>query len=144
MLFQVHLLFYQRTLFLPLPFPEKIYLVYGNNQYQYCYLADQYPKAVNWDIDNILIVTIDIEVACENGFPNPEQAIEPHLSITVKNHQNKQFVVWGGGLGGGLGGGSGRPYVAIPGFGGGLGGGPVRRRRCEDRNKGRAAAQAHA
>ena len=37
-----------------------------------------------------------------------------------------------------------RPYVAIPGFGEGLGGVTVRRRRCEDRNKGRAAAQAHA
>ena len=70
-------------------------LVYGNNQFQYCYLADQYPKAVNWDIDNILIVTIDIEVACENGFPSPEVAEEPLLSITVKNHQNKKFVVWG-------------------------------------------------
>ena len=37
-----------------------------------------------------------------------------------------------------------RPYVAIPRFGGGLGGDPVRRRRFEDRNKGRAAAQAQA
>jgi DNA polymerase elongation subunit (family B) len=70
-------------------------LVYGNNQFHYCYLADQYPKTVNWDIDNILVVTIDIEVACENGFPSPEKAEEPLLSITVKNHQNKKFVVWG-------------------------------------------------
>ena len=31
----------------------------------------------------------------ENGFPSPEQAIEPLLSITVKNHQSKKFVVWG-------------------------------------------------
>ena len=76
-------------------YKDQSHLVYGNNQYQYCYLADQFPKSVNWDIDNILIVTIDIEVACENGFPNPEQAIEPLLSITVKNHQNKKFVVWG-------------------------------------------------
>tara|TARA_Y100000361_G_scaffold99812_1_gene89590 strand:- start:2067 stop:4565 length:2499 start_codon:yes stop_codon:yes gene_type:complete len=76
-------------------YKDQSHLVYGNNQYHYCYLADQFPKSVNWDIDNILIVTIDIEVACENGFPNPEQAIEPLLSITVKNHQNKKFVVWG-------------------------------------------------
>ena len=38
---------------------------------------------------------MDIEVACENGFPNPENAIEPLLSITIKNHQNKQILVWG-------------------------------------------------
>ena len=37
-------------------------------------LMNQYPNGVNWDIDNILIVTIDIEVACENGFPSPEQS----------------------------------------------------------------------
>ena len=76
-------------------YKDQSHLVYGNNQFQYNYLADQYPNGVNWDIDNILIVTIDIEVACENGFPSPEQAIEPLLSITVKNHQNKKFVVFG-------------------------------------------------
>jgi DNA polymerase elongation subunit (family B) len=40
-------------------------------------------------------VTIDIEVECENGFPKPEDAIEPILAITVKNHQSKRIVVWG-------------------------------------------------
>ena len=59
------------------------------------YIADEYPSYVKWDIDKILVVTMDIEVACENGFPNPEQAIEPLLSITIKNHQNKQILVWG-------------------------------------------------
>ena len=48
-----------------------------------------------WDKDQILIVTIDIEVECENGFPNPQDAAEPLLSITMKNHQNKKIVVWG-------------------------------------------------
>ena len=52
--------------------------------YAYNYIAEQYPNDVNWDIDQILIVTIDIEVQCENGFPNPKDAIEPLLSITVK------------------------------------------------------------
>ena len=32
--------------------------------YAYNYIAEQYPNNVNWDIDNILIVTIDIEVQC--------------------------------------------------------------------------------
>ena len=70
-------------------------LVYGSTMYAYNYIAEQYPKVVDYDIDNILIVTIDIEVQCENGFPNPKDAIEPLLSITVKNHQTKKFVVWG-------------------------------------------------
>jgi len=70
-------------------------LVFGNTQYPYCYLADSYPNQIDWDIDNILIATIDIEVQCENGFPSPEIAAEPMLSITIKNHQSKNIVVFG-------------------------------------------------
>ena len=70
-------------------------LIYGSTMYAYNYIADEYPKRVDYDIDQILIVTIDIEVQCENGFPNPRDAAEPLLSITVKNHQSKKFVVWG-------------------------------------------------
>ena len=71
------------------------HLVYGNTLYQYSYIADQYPNRVDWDMEKLLIVTIDIEVECENGFPNPKDAIEPLLSITIKNHQSKEIVVWG-------------------------------------------------
>ena len=70
-------------------------LVFGNNLYQYNYLADQYPNRVDWDMEKLLIVTIDIEVQCENGFPDPEKALEELLSITIKNHQTKEIVVWG-------------------------------------------------
>ena len=70
-------------------------IVFGNTQYPYCYISDQYPDDVPWDKDQLLIVTIDIEVECENGFPNPEDAAEPMLSITMKNHQNKKIIVWG-------------------------------------------------
>ena len=70
-------------------------IVFGNTQYPYCYIADKYPDDVPWDKDQLLIVTIDIEVECENGFPNPKDAAEPMLSITMKNHQNKKIIVWG-------------------------------------------------
>ena len=70
-------------------------LVYGNTQYPYCYIADTYKGTVNWDMDQILIVTIDIEVQCENGFPSVSEAQEELLSITLKNHQNKKIVVGG-------------------------------------------------
>ena len=76
-------------------YEDQPHLIFGNTLFQYNYIADEYPSFVKWDVDKILIVTIDIEVACENGFPNPEDAIEPLLSITIKNHQNKQIVVWG-------------------------------------------------
>ena len=60
-------------------YKEQPHMVYGNTMFAYSYLADEYPNSVEWDIDKILIVTIDIEVECENGFPNPEKAEEPLL-----------------------------------------------------------------
>ena len=47
---------------------------------------------VDWDADQILIVTIDIEVDIENGFPNETK---DHYYQLLKNHQNKRIVVWG-------------------------------------------------
>ena len=70
-------------------------LVYGNTQFAYNYISDTYSGIVNWDLDKILMVTIDIEVQCENGFPSVKEAKEEMLSITVKNHQNKKIVVFG-------------------------------------------------
>ena len=70
-------------------------LIYGNTLYQYSYLAEQYPNRIEWDIEKLLMVTIDIETECENGFPNVEDAIEKLISITIKNHQSKEIIVWG-------------------------------------------------
>ncbi len=70
-------------------------LIYGNTQYPYTYISDNYRKRVDWDLEKILIVTIDLEVQCENGFPSPRLAEEELLSITIKNHQTKRIVVWG-------------------------------------------------
>ena len=70
-------------------------LVYGNTQFSYNYISDTYSGQVDWDLEKILVVTIDIEVECENGFPSANLAEEPMLSITVKNHQNKKIVVFG-------------------------------------------------
>ena len=70
-------------------------LACGNTLFSYNYIADKFPNYVKWDTDNILIVTIDIETECENGFPDPKLAEEPLISITLKNHQTKKIVVWG-------------------------------------------------
>ena len=70
-------------------------IIFGNTQYSYCWIADEYPNRIDWDLDKMLMITLDIEVECENGFPKPEDAAEPLLSITLKNHQTKRIVVWG-------------------------------------------------
>ena len=75
-------------------YKDQPHLLYGSTNYAYSFLYENYPD-LDWQFDQILIATIDIEVACENGFPNPHDAEEPLLSITIKNHANKQIFVWG-------------------------------------------------
>jgi len=57
--------------------------IYGNNRFEYAYIADQHQGMVEWDQDKILIGVIDIEVSSENGFPNPYDANEPITAITI-------------------------------------------------------------
>ena len=70
-------------------------IIYGMERYPYVWIADNYEGIVDWTLDKILMLTIDIEVASENGFPDPELANEQVLCITVKNHRTKKIVVWG-------------------------------------------------
>jgi len=70
-------------------------LVYGMERYPYTWIAENYEGVLDWDISKLRTITIDIEVACENGFPDPEEASEEMLCITVKNQSNKEIIVWG-------------------------------------------------
>ena len=76
-------------------YDEQPELVYGMERYPFTWIADNYPGIIDWDIKKLNILTIDIEVQCENGFPDPRAADEELLCITVKNHSNKQILVWG-------------------------------------------------
>jgi DNA polymerase elongation subunit (family B) len=58
--------------------------VYGNSRFDYAYIAEEYPDDILWDVNKILIAYLDIEVASENGFPEPRQANEQITAITVK------------------------------------------------------------
>ena len=68
---------------------------YGNTRYQYPFIADEFRGKIDWDIKQIRILTIDIECESENGFPNSDEAIEPLISITVKEHTTKKIIVFG-------------------------------------------------
>ena len=58
--------------------------IYGNNKYEYAFIAETYPDDVEWDINKINICNIDIEVESDNGFPEPALANEKIISITMK------------------------------------------------------------
>lgn len=57
--------------------------IYGNQNYAYSFIADNFPEAIEWDIEKLAIDVIDIETGSENGFPNPRQAPEPVTAITI-------------------------------------------------------------
>lgn len=58
--------------------------LYGNTQYEYTYIADEFPNEIAWNINDLIIATIDIEVGSENGFPDSKNANEEITAITLK------------------------------------------------------------
>jgi len=67
--------------------------VFGNNRYEYAYIADEYPDDILWDAGKILTAYLDIEVGSENGFPEPRDANEEITAITLKIKGN--YFVFG-------------------------------------------------
>lgn len=57
--------------------------VYGNNRYEYTFIADQNSDDVLWDAKYIRIAYLDIEVSSANGFPEPREATEEVTAITI-------------------------------------------------------------
>jgi DNA polymerase elongation subunit (family B) len=69
--------------------------VYGNSNYAYQYISDNYEHDVNWDMEQIKVFTIDIETSTENGFPDIKSANEEILLITVKELATKRIITFG-------------------------------------------------
>ena len=70
--------------------------IYGNDRYICQYISDMYPEdEIKFDINKIKLVTIDIEVASENGFPDVESAAEEVLLITIQDYNTKNIRTWG-------------------------------------------------
>ena len=70
--------------------------IYGNDRYIYQYISEIYPEdELKFDINQINLTTIDIEVASENGFPDVESAAEEVLLITLQDYNTKQIRTWG-------------------------------------------------
>jgi DNA polymerase elongation subunit (family B) len=79
------------------------FTVYGNDNYKAQYISETYPEdEIKFDIKKIRLVTIDIEVASENGFPNVFDCAEELLAITLQNYATKNIICFAS-----------RPYVNI-------------------------------
>jgi len=70
--------------------------IYGNDRYIYQYISEKYPQdEVKFDISKIKLVTLDIEVASEQGFPDVESCQEEILAITIQDYTTKKIITWG-------------------------------------------------
>lgn len=69
--------------------------IYGNTNYIAQFVAEKFPNEIKFDPSLINITTIDIEVASDEGFPEPEQANYPITAITIKNNIDNTFYVFG-------------------------------------------------
>ena len=68
--------------------------VYGYERFVYQYISENFVEEVEYNINQMKIYALDIEVQCENGFPNVEEAAEEMLSITIKDMVTKQYYCW--------------------------------------------------
>ena len=68
--------------------------VHGYERFVYQYIRQEFPDDVDYNINQMKIFALDIEVQCENGFPDVEAAAEEMLSITIKDMVSKEFFVW--------------------------------------------------
>ena len=70
--------------------------IYGNDRYIYQYISEKYPEdEIKFDISKIKLVTLDIEVASEEGFPDVESCSEEILAITIQDYTTKKITTWG-------------------------------------------------
>ena len=68
--------------------------VHGYERFVYQFIAQEFPDDIDYNIKQMKIFALDIEVQCENGFPDVEAAAEEMLSITIKDMVTKEYFVW--------------------------------------------------
>ena len=69
--------------------------IHGNTNYIAQYVQEKYPGTIEFNRDIINVTTIDIEVASDEGFPEPQYADHPVITITLKNNIDNIYYVWG-------------------------------------------------
>ena len=72
------------------------FTIYGNDRYICQYISEKYPEdELKFDITKIKVVTLDIEVSAEEGFPDTLSCSEEVLCITIQDYATKQIMTWG-------------------------------------------------
>lgn len=66
--------------------------IFGMSNWVYPFIRDEFPGQIDFDSSLISVVTIDIEVAADEGFPSVELASKPITAITLRK-KDKSVVL---------------------------------------------------
>jgi len=69
--------------------------IFGNTNFVAQFVAEEFPAIIDFDPKFIDVGNIDIEVASDEGFPEPDEAKYPVISIAYMSSKHKAFFVWG-------------------------------------------------
>jgi hypothetical protein len=69
---------------------------HGSKSYVSQYISETYPN-IQWDRSKLIIYTLDIEVASDEGFPDIRSANSPITSLTIHNSVKDIYYVFGTG-----------------------------------------------
>lgn len=69
--------------------------IYGNTNYIAQFVAETFNHEIKFDRNGVRIHYLDIEVASDAGFPEPEKAAHPVISIAIKDSVYNRYYVWG-------------------------------------------------
>ena len=69
--------------------------IFGNDRYIPAFINDEFPGDIEFNRNQINVTSIDIDVASDEGFPEPGAANYPIISICLKNNIDNTYYVWG-------------------------------------------------
>ena len=69
--------------------------IHGQTNFTLQFLSTYFARNIEFDRDLVKVATIDFEVASDQGFPLPEEAKHPVISIAYRTNHSKSYEVWG-------------------------------------------------
>ncbi len=69
--------------------------IFGSDRHITTFINEEYPGTIEFNRNLINVTTMDIEVASDDGFPEPDTAEHPIISIAIKNNIDNTYYVWG-------------------------------------------------
>ena len=60
--------------------------VYGMTNYAMQFIAETFPNDIKFEREHVRLLNIDIEVASDQGFPSPDVAEHPVISIAIRKN----------------------------------------------------------